>query len=200
MATFAYLAGDGSTIGLTATNETGSQYTPHLVAIGDVAHDAADEGRPVKVGGKAVSARPTAVAANDRANALFGLFGQLFTSSLPMGTTSHKLVSAASTNATSVLAAAGKLLGMVVSNVNAAVRYFKLYDKASAPTVGSDTIKNTFLLPVGNQISIWFGDRGLTFTAGIAYALTTEATDAGTTGVSANEHIVNLWYLADSGL
>lgn len=44
---------------------------------GDVAHDTADAGEPVKIGGKAVSAEPTAVAANDRVNALFDLVGKL---------------------------------------------------------------------------------------------------------------------------
>ncbi len=44
---------------------------------GDVAHDAADAGEPVKIGGKAVSAEPTPVTANDRANALFDLVGKL---------------------------------------------------------------------------------------------------------------------------
>lgn len=40
---------------------------------GDIAHDAADSGNPVKIGGKALDlgATPTAVTANDRANAAF---------------------------------------------------------------------------------------------------------------------------------
>jgi len=37
----------------------------------DVAHDAADSGNPVKIGGRAISAVPIAVAANDRTNANF---------------------------------------------------------------------------------------------------------------------------------
>ena len=44
---------------------------------GDVAHDAADAGEPVKIGGKAISAEPAVVAANDRVNALFDLVGKL---------------------------------------------------------------------------------------------------------------------------
>lgn len=46
---------------------------------GDVAHDGADSGNPVKVGGKAVDAEPTAVAANDRANLITDLVGKLIT-------------------------------------------------------------------------------------------------------------------------
>jgi hypothetical protein len=47
-----------------------------LFVTGDVAHDFADSGSPVKIGGKA-SAGPTAVASNDRVNAWFGPRGQI---------------------------------------------------------------------------------------------------------------------------
>lgn len=46
-------------------------------AVGDVAHDSADAGNPVKVGAKAVSAEPTAVTANDRVNLIADLVGKL---------------------------------------------------------------------------------------------------------------------------
>ncbi len=45
-----------------------------LVA-GDVDHDAADAGNPVKIGGKATAGVPTAVTANDRVNAYFDTNG-----------------------------------------------------------------------------------------------------------------------------
>jgi hypothetical protein len=37
-----------------------------------------------------------------------------------------------------VKASAGQVYSLFVSNINAAVRYLKLYNKASAPTVGTD--------------------------------------------------------------
>jgi hypothetical protein len=49
-------------------------------AAGDVAHDAADSGNPIKVGVKAANALPTAVANADRANAISDLFGRLLVS------------------------------------------------------------------------------------------------------------------------
>lgn len=112
------------------------------------------------------------------------------------GATPSKTVSAASTNATSVKASAGTLYGVQVSNVNAAVRYLKLYNKASAPTVGTDTPVKTIAIPgntagAGNTIAFPYG---VEFSTGIAFALTTEATDAGTTAVAANEIVVNLDY------
>ena len=109
------------------------------------------------------------------------------------GTTPYQLVSAGSTNATSVKGSAGKVYGIQVNNANAAVRYLKLYDKATAPTVGSDTPVKTIMIPAGGTVVI-SSALGIAFASGIGFALTTEATVAGSTGVSASEHIVNLEY------
>lgn len=112
------------------------------------------------------------------------------------GLTMHKTTSAASTNATSLKASAGQVYSIQCFNVNAAVRYLKLYNKASAPTVGTDTPVKTLAIP-GNTAGAGFvisWPQGLAFDTGIAFALTTEATDAGTTGVAANEITVNIDY------
>src|SRR5687768_3989354 len=45
-------------------------------AAGDIAHDAADSGSPIKTGGKALTADQTAVATADRTNALFDVLGK----------------------------------------------------------------------------------------------------------------------------
>jgi len=114
------------------------------------------------------------------------------------GYTPYKLVSAATTNATSVKASAGTVGYIAVSNVNAAARYLKLYNKASAPTVGTDTPVHTFIIPgntAGAGSNIMLPPQGIAFSTGIAFALTTEATDAGTTAVAANEIVVNLGYV-----
>ncbi len=113
------------------------------------------------------------------------------------GATPYKLVSAATTNATSVKASAGTVYMITASNVNAAVRYLKLYNKASAPTVGTDTPVLTFAIPgntAGAGTNIPVPTVGINFSTGIAFALTTEATDAGSTGVALSEIVVNLAY------
>ena len=109
------------------------------------------------------------------------------------GPTNHRAISAASTNATSVKASAGQIFGMDVSNINASARYLKLYDKASAPTVGTDTPIATYLLKAGELTPLRF-PQGKKFANGIAYALTTGVADADTGTVSANEHVVNMEY------
>lgn len=48
-----------------------------LLAVGgNIAHDAVDTGNPLKIGGKAASAKPTAVSAGDRVDAYFDTFGR----------------------------------------------------------------------------------------------------------------------------
>lgn len=98
----------------------------------------------------------------------------------------HRLVSAAaSTNATSVKASAGRVLSIRGYNAKAAVCYLKLYNKASAPTVGTDTPFMTIPLKASDVFYIAFEDFGLNFSTGIAYAITGAAADADTTALVA---------------
>jgi hypothetical protein len=102
---------------------------------------------------------------------------------------SRLLTAAASTNATSVKGSAGNVFKIVVgANTNAADRFLKLYNKATAPTVGTDTPVLTFLLPLTSKnIVIDLGSTGHYFSTGIAYALTTAAADADTGAVSSGD-------------
>lgn len=113
------------------------------------------------------------------------------------GLTSSNLISAASTNATSVKGSAGCVYTIYAHNINAAVRYLKLYNKATAPTVGTDTPVLRLPIP-GNTAGTGFvldtGGMGITFSTGIALALTTGIADADTAAVAANEIVVNLFY------
>lgn len=102
--------------------------------------------------------------------------------------------SAASTNATSTKASAGTVWSVLATNINAAVRYLKLYNKASAPTVGTDTPVLTLAIPAGGMVQIDGGSNGIRFGTGIAWALTTGATDADTGAVAANEIKVAIAY------
>lgn len=110
--------------------------------------------------------------------------------------TPARLVSAASTNATSVKASAGAVGFIYAVNLNAAVRYLKLYNKASAPTVGTDTPIATLPIPAattgaGFTLPI---PGGVLFSTGIAFALTTGAADSDTAAVAANEIFLFLGY------
>jgi len=109
----------------------------------------------------------------------------------------RSLLSAATTNATSVKASAGQVYAIYAHNLNAAVRYLKLYNKASAPTVGTDTPVLTLPIP-GNTAGAGFvldtGGMGIAFATGVALALTTGVADADTGAVAANEIVVTVLY------
>lgn len=112
------------------------------------------------------------------------------------GWTPHRLISAATTNATSLKASAGQVGSIICSNVNAAMRYLKLYNLATAPTVGTSTPVHVIPIPgntAGAGCVVNFG-AGLEFTTGIAYALTTGITDADTGAVAASEITVSIAY------
>lgn len=108
--------------------------------------------------------------------------------------TTHHAISANTTNATSVKGSAGTVHCLQVSNINAASRYLKLYNKATAPTVGTDTPVMTIMLPPNSNQVIPTGPYGIRFSTGIAYALTTGITVADTGAVAASEHSIGIFY------
>lgn len=111
--------------------------------------------------------------------------------------TARLLTAAASTNATSVKASAGNVHKVFGTNTNAAARYLKFYNKASSPTVGTDTPVLTFYLPptaVGGGVFSFNLDKQY-FSTGIAYALTTAAADADTGALTAGDVVaMNITY------
>ena len=104
--------------------------------------------------------------------------------------------SATGTNATVAKASAGDLFAIQAHNTTASVIYLKLYNKASAPTVGTDTPIKTIAIPPNASLAAsatWA--NGLYFSTGIAYALTAAAADSDTTIVAAGAIVgLNLDY------
>lgn len=112
------------------------------------------------------------------------------------GLSISRTLSAASTNGTNIKGSAGQIYTIVAHNTNAAVRYLKVYNKATAPTVGTDTPVLTFPIP-GNAAGAGFvidTTMGISFATGIGIGLTTGVADADTGAVAANEIVVNVLY------
>lgn len=88
------------------------------------------------------------------------------------------VVSAASTNATSVKGSPGRLLGWTLQNTTATVQYVKLHNIASAPTAGSGVLA-TIGIPANGQNTLAI-PQGIAFATGIGYTIVTgsAATDA----------------------
>lgn len=107
------------------------------------------------------------------------------------GTTSSRINAAATTNATSLKTSAGQLYGIDVFNVAAYDVFLKLYNKSSAPTVGTDTPAWTIPIKSGAGYSNVF-TIGKTFSSGIAYAITKLQDDSDTTAISAGDVTGNM--------
>lgn len=107
------------------------------------------------------------------------------------GATTFTLISAATTNATVAKASAGTLLSINAYNNGAAVCFLKLYNKATAPTVGTDVAVKTILLPPGGGSNIVAPVAGYNFAAGIAYAITGLPATTDTTAVALNQVVIN---------
>ena len=94
----------------------------HLMIVGNIAHDAADAGHPVKIGGKAVAALPSAVSNADRVNALFDNRGRLVTVPYIPGASEVLSVrlraAASSTRATVLTPTSGKAIRIISIEVN----------------------------------------------------------------------------------
>lgn len=102
------------------------------------------------------------------------------------GLTYSRVNSAATTNATSLKASAGQIIGLDVFNVAAYMVFLKLYNKASAPTVGTDVPVWTIPIAAGGGFSL-DESVGEYFSTGIAYAITKLQADSDTTAVAAGD-------------
>ncbi len=109
------------------------------------------------------------------------------------GQSTSYLVAGASNNATVAKASAGQVYGVVVGNVAGAVRYVKLYDKATTPAPASDTPKMVVPVPAGGVVTLTF-DSGVAFGTGIAYATVTGIAGNDNTSVAANDLVVTVFY------
>lgn len=110
--------------------------------------------------------------------------------------TPGKRISQASTNAVNVKNSGGTLGYICATNTNAAPRYVKIYDKATAPTVGTDAPIHVFMVP-GNSSGAgtnFAPPGGITFVNGFSFAMTAGSADSDSTPVAAQEVIFNYGY------
>ena len=103
--------------------------------------------------------------------------------------TAISVVSAATTNASIQKNTAGNLFEITASNPTATPAYLKLYNKTTAPTVGTDVPIMTVPVPANSFVSYVPGGQGKRFTTGIALALTGAITATDTTAAVAGVQI-----------
>lgn len=109
-------------------------------------------------------------------------------------------------NTTGVLvkATATKLCGILVSNMTSSARFLKLYNKATAPVVGTDVPLMTIGLPASSVTPTFIPlnpsdssveeENGVGFTLGLGVGASTAAADTDTGNPSTGDVVVNLLY------
>lgn len=102
------------------------------------------------------------------------------------GTIAARIKSQAGTNAALIVSAARNLYGGTIWNAGTAAAFLKLYDKATAPTVGTDLPVLTVMIPSGGTLNL---ERTIPrrFSLGLAYAITGGKADGDTTAVAADD-------------
>jgi hypothetical protein len=102
------------------------------------------------------------------------------------------VIAGATTNATIVKNAPGRLLGWNVSNTNAAFRYVKFHNQTTSPTAGSGVVQ-TIAVPPNSNVNFSI-EGGIAFTTGIGMTTTTGAPDADNAAVGANDLVIDLFW------
>jgi hypothetical protein len=118
---------------------------------------------------------------------------------LPVATKVHFKSSANSTNATSVKASAGAVFNMIIHNTHSgggsgSAIAFRLYDKATAPVVGTDVPMIVIHVQSNDSKEINF-TSGITFVNGIAYSITDGSSLMDATAVDADGVQVYIGYM-----
>lgn len=108
------------------------------------------------------------------------------------GYTTFHLVSAGSTNATSVKGSAGQLYGYYIFNANAAARKVAFHNTSGTPTAGA-SIFFSLVIPASSAANVSF-PAGVPFSSGIGITTVTGTADSDATGVASGDLIINLFY------
>lgn len=95
--------------------------------------------------------------------------------------------------AVTIKPADGYVHGWYLSNSTSSKIYVKLYEGATAPTVGTTTPLVTIQVPANGSANVEYL-RGISFSRGIHAACTADVADAATTDPGANACIANFFY------
>jgi hypothetical protein len=109
----------------------------------------------------------------------------------PPEATVHRSLALANTGVV-VKAGPTRVFGWSVTNSADAIRYLKLYNKATAATA-SDTPVFTIGIPTLQTVS-FYPSGAVNFPLGLSARCTTEPTDAGATGATSGDVLAHILY------
>lgn len=124
--------------------------------------------------------------------------GVVVAASATNGASTTGNIAANNTTGVNLKGSAGTVYGVQLGGIGSAPAYLKIYDKATAPTCGTDTPIKRLIIPAastaanGGGSNVSFGPSGILTTLGIGYCVTTGITDADTTAPAANTFLVNV--------
>ena len=112
------------------------------------------------------------------------------------GATPFHLIAANTNNSTLVKNQPGTVWTAQLSGIGSAPAYLKFYDKATAPTCGTDTPVKVLMIPAAATAANGGGSNillpvGVKFTRGIGICVVTGITDSDNTAPSANLFNIN---------
>lgn len=138
-----------------------------------------------------------APAYEDNANGVAGVQQKPIVSPLYSGTAFQAVLNDVDISAK---AAPGNLLSIRATNINAAIRYLQIHNKASAPS-GGDSATISIPIPAGTSTAPsvvqlgneFFGNNGLYLSTGISIGISTAATTF--TAATTTDHVVTGMYV-----
>lgn len=171
----AHTTGDTGVFTLAVRNDanatrtsTDGDYSPisvdlagNTTVVGNIAHDTADAGAPVKIGGQARTTNPTAVADADRVNATYDKLGkQIVVGSIRDLKANQVTTITASTSETTIVTAVAStfldLYGLIVTNTSATAVNVAIKDATAGTTRLNIAVPagetRGFMLPEGGAI------------------------------------------------
>ena len=141
------------------------------------------------VQGIRVDATGGIVLANTSIGNIIGAIGSSANSSSSL--LAHRISSAVA--GAFIKASVGRLYGYSLINTSAGIRYVHIYNKVSAPTVGTDTPVATIPIPAGGVVNL-MTDIGYYLSTGISWAVTTDAITTPITAGAAGDILGSFWY------
>lgn len=126
---------------------------------------------------------------------LIGDVGQQYRANATGAATVRNIVSAASTNATNLKTAAGRVVGFSFANTNAAWRYVKLHNAvANPPVAGTTAVAMTIAVPPNGVTNNAF-EGGLAFGTGLGFTIVTGSADNDSNAVGLGDVVGQILYV-----
>lgn len=189
-----------------ATNISSANAVIEYISVQDYAELTAEvtAGRGNSVAGNAMSvtlagatAATTAIGtvAISASTNLIGDVGLQYRANATGAATVRNIVSAASTNATNLKTAAGRVVGFSFANTTAAWRYVKLHNATTNPPVaGTTAVAMTISVPPNGVTNNAF-EGGLAFGTGLGFTIVTGSADSDSNAVGAGDVVGQILYV-----